>query len=151
MARLPRARRVSTAALHGGRESAAAILVGTIALFGSAAGAEPVTAEAAARTLAELTRPSSTIELGPGLVGHSAPTLRNSLGLRHDGLLPLGQLDLRGRQYSYGNPADDLTRWRVSASSMPLRPHDLAAEYGRQGWYRFSFAYDDRRHYTSDG
>src|SRR5262249_35995549 len=135
-------RRSFTPALTGVRARAVA-LAGLSSISPGAGAGEAAQPAGPAGTLSELTRPASTIELGAGFTSNGAPAPRNLLGLRHEGLQPRGQLDLRGSQYSYDNPADDSTRWRIGASNLGLRAHDLSAEYGRQGWYCFSLAYDD--------
>ncbi|MEO8103753.1 MAG: MtrB/PioB family decaheme-associated outer membrane protein [Betaproteobacteria bacterium] len=112
--------------------------------FASLAHAAAVPTEAATDTdaLAELTRPSSTIDIGAGAVSEGSFAAGNYTGLDRKGGYAIGGVDLRGSQYSYGNPADDKTRWRFTGTNLGLSSRNLAGEYGRQGAYRITFGYD---------
>ena len=107
-------------------------------------------AEKEAALLAELTRPQSRIELGAGAVNDGSFAAGNDTGLDRKGGFLIGNIDLRGSQYSYGNASDDKIRWRISGTNLGLSSRSLSAEYGRQGNYRVTFGYEELPRLYSD-
>ncbi len=103
-----------------------------------------------AAAVAEVTRPSSRIEIGVGGISDSSFAAGNYSGLKHKGGYAIGNFDLRGSQYSYGNDNDDKTRWRLSGSNLGLGSRSLSGEYGQQGAYRATFGYDETPRLYSD-
>ena len=103
-----------------------------------------------ADALAELTRPQSKIEIGAGSLSDNSFTAGNYTGLDKQGGFLIGNFDLRGSQYSYGNANDDKTRWRLTGANLGLSSRSLSAEYGRQGAYRITFGYDEIPRRRSD-
>ena len=100
--------------------------------------------------LIELTRPSSTIEVGLGGFLHSSNAIGNPERYYQPGSYGMGTFDLRGDQYSFGNAADDRTRWHLSGSNLGLHSRSLAGEYGQQGAYRITFEFDEQVRLQSD-
>ena len=96
-----------------------------------------------AELMAELTRPQSKVEIGVGAITDASFAAGNYLGLDRKGAFAIGEFDLRGDQYSYGNATDDKTRWRIFGANLGLSAKRLAGEIGRQGTYRFTFGYDE--------
>ncbi len=128
-----------------------------LALFGGAVLTAPAHAAGQnpepgqdAEALAELTRPPSRVEIGGGNVSESSFAAGNYNGLDRKGFFPIGNVDLRGSQYSYGNPDDDKTRWRIIGTNLGLSSRSLAGEYGRQGAYRFTLGYEETPRLRSD-
>ena len=103
-----------------------------------------------AEALAELTRPQSKIEIGAGIVSDSSFAAGNYTGLDRKGGFLIGNIDLRGSQYAFGNPDDDKTRWRITGTNLGLDSRSLSGEYGRQGAYRITFGYDETPRLRSD-
>lgn len=104
----------------------------------------------AAEPIVALTRPVSTIEIGVGTIDQGAFAARSYDGLEREGGFLIGNFDLRGSQYSYGNDTDDRTRWRLTGTDLGLSSRSLTAEYGQQGAYRITFGYDQIRRLYSD-
>ena len=96
-----------------------------------------------ADAIAELTRPVSTIEIGGGNLSDNAYAAGNYTGLDRKGGFFIGNIDLRGSQYSYGNSEDDKTRWRIIGTDLGLSSRSIAGEYGRLGAYRITFGHDE--------
>ena len=115
-----------------------------VALITTAHAATDATiAQTDAEALAELTRPQSKIEIGAGTMSDASFAVGNASGLDRRGAFFIGNFDLRGSQYSYGNTEDDKTRWRIVGTHLGLSSRSLAGEYGRQGIYRITFGYDE--------
>ena len=104
-----------------------------------------------AERLAELTRPQSNIEIGIGAISDASFAAGNYTGLERKGAYAIGAFDWRGDQTSYGNAADDKTRWRIFGANLGLNARSLAGEFGRQGAYRITFGYDEIPRRDSDG
>ena len=100
--------------------------------------------------LAELTRPQSEIGIGAGAVSDGSFAVGNGNGLDRKGAFFIGDFDLRGSQFSYGNAADDKTRWRIAGTNLGLSSRSVIGEYGRQGTYRITFGYDEIPRRNSD-
>lgn len=100
--------------------------------------------------LTELTRPQSKIEIGAGSLSDSSFAAGNYTGLDKQGGFLIGNIDLRGSEYGYGNSGDDKTRWRLTGSNLGLSSRSLSGEYGRQGAYRITFGYDEIPRLRSD-
>ncbi|MEP7156416.1 MAG: MtrB/PioB family decaheme-associated outer membrane protein [Betaproteobacteria bacterium] len=100
--------------------------------------------------LTELTRPQSKIEIGAGYLSDGTFAAGNYTGLDRKGGFFIGNFDLRGSQYAFGNPEDDKTRWRLIGTNLGLDSRSLAGEYGRQGAYRINFGYDETPRLRSD-
>ena len=103
-----------------------------------------------AELLAELTRPQSKIEIGVGTISDGSFAAGNGNGLERKGAYAIGAFDFRGDQYSYGNAADDKTRWRIFGANLGLSAKSLAGEVGRQGAFRITFGYDEIPRRNSD-
>ena len=80
-----------------------------------------------AERLAELTRPQSNIEIGIGAISDASFAAGNYTGLERKGAYAIGAFDWRGDQFSYGNAADDKTRWRIFGANLGLNARSLAA------------------------
>ena len=96
-----------------------------------------------ADAIAELTRPVSKIEIGAGSLSDNAYANGNYSGLDRKGGFFIGNIDLRGSQYSYGNSEDDKTRWRIIGTHLGLGSRSIVGEYGRLGAYRITFGHDE--------
>ena len=120
--------------------------------FVAAAGAAPDAglADKDAEAIAELTRAQSRVEIGAGSVSDDSFAAGNYNGLYQKGGFIIGNIDLRGGEYSYGNSADDKTRWRIFGTDLGLSSRSLSGEYGRQGAYRITFGYDEIPRLYSD-
>ena len=103
-----------------------------------------------ADAIAALTRPVSKIEIGAGYLSDRPLAASNDTGLDRQGSFVIGNVELRGDQYSYGNPGDDKTRRRLIGSNLGLSSRSLSGEYGRQGKYRVTFGYDEIPRLASD-
>jgi len=120
--------------------------------FTAAAGAAPdaFLPDREAEAIADLTRPQSRIEIGAGSLSDDSFAAGNYNGLYQKGGFIIGNIDLRGSEYSYGNSADDKTRWRIFGTNLGLSSRSLTGEYGRQGAYRITFGYDEIPRLYSD-
>ena len=96
-----------------------------------------------AKAIAELTRPQSEIEIGAGSISDGSFAAGNYTGLGRRGGFVIGNIDLRGSQYAFGNSSDDRTRWRLTGTNLGLSSRSLVGEYGRQGAYRITFGFDE--------
>jgi MtrB/PioB family decaheme-associated outer membrane protein len=97
--------------------------------------------------LAELIRPSSTVEGGVGIVRgtHSGDGRFFGLGNKETSLL--GNIDLRG---GGAYDSSDVRRWNVFGSDLGLDTRSLNAEVGAQGAYRLRLAYDELPFFQSN-
>lgn len=121
-------------------------------MVGAASAAESIEPAKDNDALAELTRPQSRIEVGAGYVSDGGFAAGNYTGLDRKGGFLIGNVDLRGSQYNFGNPDDDKTRWRLTGGNLGLDSRSLAGEYGRLGAnaYRITFGYDEIPRLRSD-
>ena len=125
-------------------------LVGATVTAAANAATEVAETNMETEAIVELTRPASTIEIGAGSISQSSFAAGNYNGLDRKGGFVIGNFDLRGSQYSYGNDSDDKTRWRLTGTNLGLSSRSLSGEYGRQGAYRITFGYDEIRRLYSD-
>ena len=115
---------VAAAGLGARRASALALL----ALHGAAraADAEPA--------LADLTTPTSTVEVGVADVSAASSKAGEYNGVRRArGSSRIGNFDLRG---GGAYDSDDATRWRLKGTDLGLETRNLTAETGEQGRFR---------------
>jgi MtrB/PioB family decaheme-associated outer membrane protein len=104
-------------------------------------------ADAPDPAVAELTQPTSTIEVGVGDVTQSSFKFGEYNGLEHRGPYAIGNFDLRGGDsYDSGGTF----RWRAFGTDVGLRDRNLGAEVGSQGNYRLKYDYDEIRRNFSD-
>jgi MtrB/PioB family decaheme-associated outer membrane protein len=117
-------------------------------------------------TVEELTKPSSTVEIGVTYTKPSNSENRNANGLVNNtngndtsfkfgeynglykkGATAIGNFDIRG-----GGAYDstDPTRWRVRGTDLGLETRNLQGEYGQQGRFRLSIGYDELLRNRSD-
>ena len=94
-----------------------------------------------------LTRPTSTVEVGPGAVGENSYKAGEFNGLQDKGAFLIGNLDVRGGS-TYDS--DSAFRWRIKGSDLGLETRSLSAEVGSQGRFRLNFGYDELRRNRSD-
>ncbi len=134
----------TTAAAQGGT-TAAAQGGTTAAAQGASQAAAP--SPAAAPSASDLTRPTSTAELGAGGVTDGSFKAGEYNGLQGKGGFFLGDVDLRGGgAYDSG----DATRYRIRGTDLGLATRSFSAEYGLQGSFRLSFAFSELRANRSD-
>lgn len=98
-------------------------------------------------TVAELTRPTSTLEVGAGSIGSYSAKANEYTGLRQSGAYPIVNFDLRG-----GAPYDspDAARWQLTGSDLGTQRESLAADYSLQGSFRVRLGYDELLRNQSD-
>lgn len=109
--------------------------------------------------VAELVRPTSTVEIGvtytnPNNDNRGANSKGNDTaykygeynGLQRKGATAIGNIDLRGGAYD----SDDATRWRVTGTDLGLETRNLSVEYGVQGKFRVNIGYDELLRNRSD-
>ena len=125
-------------------------LIGAMYMTTTNAASDTSAPDKDAEAIAELTRPQSKIEIGAGSTNDNSFATGNYPGLDKKGTFAIGNIDLRGDQYSYGNSADDKTRWRLTGTNLGLSSRSLVGEYGRQSAYRISFGYDELPKRTAD-
>ena len=117
------------------------------ALVAMALGAAAHAADTEDPALAELTRPTSSVELGIGNVSRSSAKFGEYNGLGRKGPFGIGELDLHG---GGAWDSDDATRWNLRGSNLGLETRDLSADYGVQGKFRLNFGYGELLHRLSD-
>ena len=118
-------------------------LMGALAMAAANAASDDAETKAEAEALIELTRPQSRIEIGAGGLSQASFAAGNYSGLNRQGGYAIGNFDLLGNQYSYGNEHDDKTRWHLGGTNLGLHSRSLEGEYGQQGAYRFTFGFDE--------
>ena len=128
--------RVSVTAVRG-----ALIMMALVpaAQAADAAGQEP--------TVAELTQPASTVEVGVGDVNKNSYKFGEYNGLQRQGPYLIGDVDLRG---GGAYDSSDLMRWRITGTDLGLDTRDANVEFGQQGRFRVNFGFDELRHNISD-
>lgn len=114
----------------------------TTAMLSPAQAAEPEDP-----VLAELVRPTSTVELGAGYVSRDSFKFGEYNGLEKKGLYGIANIDLRG---GAAFDSADATRWRVTGADLGLETRELTAEYGRQGKFRINLGYEELLKNRSD-
>lgn len=132
------------------RMPTARALLGAVFIASANAVADPAETSKNLDAVIELTRPQSKIEIGAGSIGDSSFAAGNYSGLNRQGGFLIGNIDLRGDQYAFGNSNDDRTRWRLIGTNLGLSSRSLSGEYGRQGVYRVTFGFDQIPRLYSD-
>ncbi|MBZ5511009.1 MAG: MtrB/PioB family decaheme-associated outer membrane protein [Acidobacteriia bacterium] len=95
---------------------------------------------AAQTTAASQTTPEKKVEVGVGGVSDSSFKFGEYNGLQNQGPFGVGNFDLRGgAAYDSGST----WRWRLKGTNLGLETRNLSAEFGKQGKFRFIFAYDE--------
>jgi len=98
-------------------------------------------------TLAELTKPAQSLEIGVRNVSKDSFKAGEYNGLEKKGATAIVNFDLRGGgQYDSG----DVTRWRLKATDSGLESRNLTGEYSQQGKFTINFAYDELLRNRSD-
>jgi MtrB/PioB family decaheme-associated outer membrane protein len=135
----------SRVADHALRPTAAAA---RLALLGlgclAAAAASPARAE---DSVATLTLPASTIELGIGNTSQAAAKAHEYDGLTRRGAYFIGHFDLRGGG-SYDSAS--ASRWRIFGNNLGTESRSLGFEQAEQGRGRVSVSYDELQRNASD-
>ena len=111
----------------------------TLALLPTAQAEDPATAE--------LTRPTSTVEVGATNVSKGSYKFGEHNGLQKNGITAIGDIDLRGGAAFDSNSAQ---RWRITGNNLGLDSRSLNGEFGEQGKYRLTFGYDQLPWFRSD-
>jgi len=91
-------------------------------------------------SVAQLTQPTNTVEVGAGTVSRSSPKAGEYDGMGRQGVYGIGNFDLRGGAAYNEN---DATRWRLSGTNLGLETRNIRLEYGVQGRYRINIDYDE--------
>jgi hypothetical protein len=91
-------------------------------------------------SVAQLTQPTNTVEIGAGAVSRASPKAGEYDGTGRQGVYGIGNIDLRGGAAYNEN---DATRWRLSGTNLGLETRDIRLEYGEQGRYRINIDYDE--------
>ncbi len=115
-------------------------------------------------TVAELTQPSSSVEVGAMVVSPTNNENRNNVvpntngsntsykfgeynGLQKQGTTGILNFDLRGGgSYDSG----DATRYRITGTDLGLETRNLSADFGKQGSFRVNLGYDELLRNRSD-
>jgi MtrB/PioB family decaheme-associated outer membrane protein len=105
------------------------------------------TGNAVAQSGQELTKPTSTTELGAGGVSDGSYKAGEYNGLEKKGGFFLGNIDLRG---GGAFNSDSALRWRIKGTDLGLDSRSVAAEVGVQGKFRINFGFDQLRRNRSD-
>src|SRR5450756_1477043 len=105
------------------------------------------TANAVAQSANELTKPTSTVELGVGAVSEGSFKYGEYNGLEKKGAYGIGNIDLRG---GAAYDSDSAQRWRIKGTDLGLETRNLQGEYGEQGRFRLNFGYDELLRNNSD-
>lgn len=94
-----------------------------------------------------LTRPSSTVELGAGVVSDDSYKFGEYNGLENKGGFALGNLDLNG---GGGYDSASTTRWDLQAHNVGLKTSDADFRFRQQGLFKFNVGYWQLQHNLSD-
>jgi MtrB/PioB family decaheme-associated outer membrane protein len=94
------------------------------------------------------TRPTSTVEVGPGAVGDGSYKAGEYNGLQKQGAYGIGNVDLRGGSAGYNS--DTVLRWRIKGNDLGVDTRSLSAEVGQQGRFRLNVGFDQLRRNRSD-
>jgi MtrB/PioB family decaheme-associated outer membrane protein len=94
------------------------------------------------------TKPTSTLEIGPGAVGDGSYKAGEYNGLEKKGAFGIGNLDWRGGAAGYNS--DSTLRWRIKGTDLGLETRNASAQIGQQGKFRLTFGYDELRRNRSD-
>ena len=91
-------------------------------------------------SVADLTTPMSSVEVGAQLVTAASAKASEYNGVRGKGIFAIGNLDLRGGSaYDSG----DANRWRLKGTDLGLERRNLQFETGDQGKYRLDAHYSE--------
>jgi MtrB/PioB family decaheme-associated outer membrane protein len=121
-------------------------------------------AQAQDATVADLTQPRSTVEIGAMYVNPTNSENRNNVvpnsngsntsykfgeynGLQKQGTTAILNFDLRGGG-SYDS--EDATRYRITGTNLGLETRNLSADFGKQGSFRINLGYDELLRNRSD-
>ena len=94
-----------------------------------------------------LTQPTNKVEAGVGYVSGSDFKFGEYNGLQDEGPYGIGNIDISGGGKYDSN---DTTRWHVTGHNLGLENRDISGEYGKQGWFRLHFTYDELLRNRSD-
>src|SRR5205085_2385562 len=97
-------------------------------------------ADAVDPAVAELVKPTSTIEVGAGYVSDDSAKFGEYNGLNKQGPFAIGGFDIRGGD-AYDSPGT--VRYRAFGLNLGLENRTLGAEIASQGSYRFRYTYDE--------
>ena len=94
-----------------------------------------------------LTQPTNKVEAGVGYVSGSDFKFGEYNGLQDEGPYGIGNIDISG-----GGKYDsqDTTRWHVTGTNLGLENRNISGDYGKQGWFRLHFTYDELLRNRSD-
>jgi hypothetical protein len=92
----------------------------------------------AQESVAELTKPTNTVEMGVGYTDRNSYKFGEYNGLEKKGGHLLGGFDVSG-----GGGDDSALRYRITGSDLGLDTRNLGAEFGEQGKFRVTFGYDE--------
>lgn len=115
-------------------------------------------------TVADLTQPRSTVEIGATYVNPTNSENRSNVvpngnggntsykfgeynGLQKQGTTAILNFDLRGGG-SYDS--EDANRYRITGTDLGLETRNLSADFGKQGSYRINLGYDELLRNRSD-
>jgi MtrB/PioB family decaheme-associated outer membrane protein len=116
----------------------------SIAIASRSESAEPPSGQDA---VAQLTQPSSELEVGVGDVTQGSYKFGEFNGLEHRGAFPILNLDLSGGG-SYDS--DSRARWNVVGTDLGLDTRELNVDFREQGRFRIGLDYDQLRYNISD-
>lgn len=102
---------------------------------------------AAAQDAQELTKPTSTTEIGAGGISDGSYKAGEYNGLQKKGIFGIGNIDWRG---GGSFDSDNAMRFRVKGNDLGLDSRSLSAEAGAQGKFRVTFGFDELRRNRSD-
>jgi MtrB/PioB family decaheme-associated outer membrane protein len=105
------------------------------------------TSLAAAQSAQDLTKPTSTTEIGAGDVSDGSYKAGEYNGLQKQGGFVIGNIDWRG---GGAFDSDSALRWRVKGIDLGLQTRSLYGEVGAQGKFRLNAGFDEIRRNRSD-
>jgi MtrB/PioB family decaheme-associated outer membrane protein len=105
------------------------------------------TGHAVAQSGQELTKPTSTTEIGAGAVSDGSYKAGEYNGLEKKGGFGIGNIDWRG---GAAFDSDSALRWRIKGIDLGLQTRSLYGEVGAQGKFRLNFGFDELRRNRSD-
>ncbi len=114
-----------------------AVLMGFALVPAGAAYAQAAGGDA---TVAELTTPTKSVEVGVGDVSRDAIKANEYNGLQRQGAYGIVDFDLRG---GGAYDSSDPTRWRLLGTDLGLETRDIQMEYGEQGKFRLNAGFDE--------
>ncbi len=105
------------------------------------------TGHAVAQSGQELTKPTSTTEIGAGDVSDGSYKAGEYNGLQKQGGFVIGNIDWRG---GGAFDSDSALRWRIKGIDLGLQTRSLYGEVGAQGKFRLNAGFDEIRRNRSD-